>query len=281
MAPVPNTAMFMAMVWAPFLARTKPGLEQREAGLHEHHQRGADDDPHQVGVLGELVGADGGAGATSWANAELASTVTSTAAMRRADQQALRRDQPPGERPATVRGPSRRSRCVGHHRASASRSPVRTRTTRSTAIGPDLAVADLAGAGGVGDGVDRPCRRRRVAERPRCGPWAGSRRCTPSPDRSRCARPGDREPLTSLTVMPVHARSPRSASFTSSSLNGLITAVTRWTIGASFVPPGLRPRPADAAPARPASRQELAHGRLQTRSLNVAFTAIGQILTFS
>ena len=33
---------FMAMVWAAFLARVKPGLDQGEAGLHEHDQEAGD-----------------------------------------------------------------------------------------------------------------------------------------------------------------------------------------------------------------------------------------------
>ena len=49
---------FIAIVWAAFLARVRPGLDQREAGLHEHDQEAREQGPHHVRadfVLAELV----------------------------------------------------------------------------------------------------------------------------------------------------------------------------------------------------------------------------------
>ena len=39
---------FIAMVWPAFLARHRPGFDQREAGLHEHDQEAGDQRPHEV-----------------------------------------------------------------------------------------------------------------------------------------------------------------------------------------------------------------------------------------
>ena len=104
-------------------------------------------------------------------------------------------------------------------------SPVRTRTTAADVDEPDLAVADLAGA----------ARRRRspsinpvdvvvVAEHLDPASWAGSRRCTRRPGTPRCGPAWRPNPCTSVTVMPCTPAS-FSASFTSSSLNGLMIAV--------------------------------------------------------
>ena len=48
---------FMLMVCAAFLARREPGLDHREAGLHEHDEEAGDQRPHDVD--GDLVVADG------------------------------------------------------------------------------------------------------------------------------------------------------------------------------------------------------------------------------
>ena len=47
---VPKIATFIPIVCAAFFLRVKPGLHEREAGLHEHHERAGDADPQQVGV---------------------------------------------------------------------------------------------------------------------------------------------------------------------------------------------------------------------------------------
>ena len=44
-------AKFVAHHVGRVLGPTEPGLDQREAGLHEDHEDGADDDPQQVDLL--------------------------------------------------------------------------------------------------------------------------------------------------------------------------------------------------------------------------------------
>ena len=88
----------------------------------------------------------------------------------------------------------------------------------------DLAVADLAGAGRLLDGPRRPGRRRRRPPRLRSSPWAGSRRRTRRRGRARYGPFCRPKPLTSVTVRPWMPMAD-SASRTSSSLNGLMTAV--------------------------------------------------------
>ena len=89
-------------------------------------------------------------------------------------------------------GRASRGRRSRGHRASGPCSPVRTRTTSSTGIGPDLAVADPAGLGALDDHVDHVGRRRRRPRAPRAAPSAPGRRCTPRPGRPRCGRAGGR-----------------------------------------------------------------------------------------
>ena len=47
---------FMLIVWAAFLARVKPGLHHREAGLHEHDEEAGEQRPDEVD--GDLVVTD-------------------------------------------------------------------------------------------------------------------------------------------------------------------------------------------------------------------------------
>ncbi len=81
MAPVPNTAMFMAMVWAPFLARTKPVSSRANPACMNITSAAPTTIQSRFVFWVNLSAAESGSGATSWAKAELANTVTSTAAM--------------------------------------------------------------------------------------------------------------------------------------------------------------------------------------------------------
>ena len=84
-----------------------------------------------------------------------------------------------------------RTRCRARRRP---RSPVRTRTISSIVVDPDLAVTDLAGRGGLDDGVDDAGGVELARRRPRCGPSARSRPGTPRRGRPRCARAAGRSP---------------------------------------------------------------------------------------
>ena len=76
--------------------------------------------------------------------------------------------------------------------AASSRSPVRTRTTDSTGVDPDLAVADPAGLGAADDGVDDRVDVGVGRPRSRCGSWAPARCRTPRRGRPRCGPSGGR-----------------------------------------------------------------------------------------
>ena len=54
--PTPYTMKFIIMVWLAFLARQRPGLDDGEAGLHEHDEEAGDQRPDEVD--GDLVLAD-------------------------------------------------------------------------------------------------------------------------------------------------------------------------------------------------------------------------------
>ena len=73
------------------------------------------------------------------------------------------------------------------------------------------------------DRLDRALHHRRPRRRPRSSPWAGSPRHIPRRDRARCGLSGARTPWPPRTVIPCSPTSC-SASFTSSSLKGLMTA---------------------------------------------------------
>ena len=46
--PTPYTMKFIIMVWLAFFARPKPGLDDGEAGLHEHDEEAGDERPDEV-----------------------------------------------------------------------------------------------------------------------------------------------------------------------------------------------------------------------------------------
>ena len=46
-------AKFVVITWAAFFFWREAGLDEREAGLHEDDEHGADDDPQQVGRFAE------------------------------------------------------------------------------------------------------------------------------------------------------------------------------------------------------------------------------------
>ncbi len=48
--PKPKIAKFVLTTWAACFARQKPGLDEREARLHEDDEHRADHDPEQVDV---------------------------------------------------------------------------------------------------------------------------------------------------------------------------------------------------------------------------------------
>ena len=91
----------------------------------------------------------------------------------------------------------------------------------------NLAVADLAGVGGLFDGSTTRSSRSSLTTL-RSSPWAGNRRCIPRRDRARCGPSGaeafhfgDGHPLDAVTD---------KASLTSSSLKGLMIAVTSFMV---------------------------------------------------
>ena len=56
--PTPYTMKFIIMVWLAFLARHRPGLDDREARLHEHDEEAGDERPDEVDrdlVLADVV----------------------------------------------------------------------------------------------------------------------------------------------------------------------------------------------------------------------------------
>ena len=46
--PTPYTMKFIIMVWLAFFARARPGLDDGEAGLHEHDEEAGDQRPDEV-----------------------------------------------------------------------------------------------------------------------------------------------------------------------------------------------------------------------------------------
>ena len=93
-----------------------------------------------------------------------------------------------------------------NYKASPPVSPVRMRMTPRHLGDPDLAVADLAGAGRVGDDVGDLLGVGRRRRRPRPASSARSRPCTPSRGTPRCDRAAGRSPgprRSSCRAMPI------------------------------------------------------------------------------
>ena len=111
----------------------------------------------------------------------------------------------------------------------------------------DLAVTDASGGGRLGS-----CRRRgrpcRWTRRSRSSPSARSSRRIRRRDRFRCGPFAGRKPLASVTVIPWMPMEV-SASRTSSSLNGLITAMMNFITRSSTLHLRFSPRPRPFAAA--------------------------------